>query len=141
LRDRLCRLVARFPVLAALTRGGQVALEGSKLPAAERAFRAALALEPEQPDALHGLGMVALKARKAKAAQQLLGRALLAARKRRAPPAALAVALAHYGQALRQLGEPAKAAAAYRESLKLAANDQVARWLTEVEGLKQDPRA
>lgn len=127
------------PLLRLALQTASRALEAQKLPEAERAYRAALAVMPDQPDALHGLGVIALRARKPEAAQKLLGRALLAVRKTRAAPGAVAVALAHYGQAMRQLGQNDKAAAAYRESLKLAQNKQVQGWLTEVEKAPAKP--
>jgi tetratricopeptide (TPR) repeat protein len=125
----------------ALVRAGQRALGAQRLPEAERAFRAALALLPDQADALHGLAVIALKVKKPKEAQAFLARALASARRTGAPPAGVAALLAHAGQALRQLGQPAKAIAAYRQSLRIAPNDQVARWLKDVEASLQAPGA
>ena len=118
--------------VGAIVRAAQAEFTARKLPEAERTFRAALGLMPDHPDALHGLGAIALKVRKPAEAQRFLVAALASARRRGATPAAVAVVLAHAGQALRQLGQADKAAAAYRESLKLASNEQVARWLSEV---------
>lgn len=132
LRPRGARTARGRAGVGAIVRAAQGEFTAGKLPEAERIFRAALGLMPDHPDALHGLGAIALKVRKPAEAQRFLVAALASARRRGATPAAVAVVLAHAGQALRQLGQADKAAAAYRESLKLAPNEQVARWLGEV---------
>lgn len=117
-----------------VVKAGHALLARGRLRDAERAFRAAIAWLPDEPNALHGLGMVAIRARKPRAARSLLAAALRSAQRRRAPGGALSLMLAHLGQALRQSGERDHAANAYRESLKLAPNAQVKAWLGELEG-------
>lgn len=88
-----------------LHRAGQLA-------EAERAYRQALAADPNHPHALHQLGMLALQARQFEAAVDLIGRAVRADRMQPAFHANL-------GEAYRQLGNADLAAESYRRAIKL----------------------
>lgn len=79
---------------------------------AEAAFRAVLAREPMNANALHALGVIAMRARRFEEAQSLLGRAA------EADPRLHAV-FYHLGSALRQGGKHEEALAAFRRSLSL----------------------
>jgi tetratricopeptide (TPR) repeat protein len=82
-----------------------------RLAEAERLYRQILAVVPEQPDALHHLGVIALQCGKGDLAVQIIGRAV-----ELAPNAA---AFNNLGAAWRKLGRLPEAIECYKKSLAL----------------------
>jgi len=107
--------------MAAATRPGPGSLlarafashQAGRLAEAERHYREALATDPANAAALHGLGLVALQAGHAGAAADLFSRAAAAA------PADPAL-LNNWGIALARLGRPAEARRRFKEALAAA---------------------
>ncbi|WP_143023353.1 tetratricopeptide repeat protein [Sphingomonas sp. NFR15] len=82
---------------------------------AEQGYRAALALEPRNADALHLLGVVAYQRGHDDAARDLIGRAI-------GQNAGVAAFHNNHGNVLGRLGRHADAIAAYREAVRLQPN-------------------
>ncbi len=90
--------------------------KAGRLQEAEALYRELLAREPEHPDALHWLGVVAFQGGQHERAVELIGRAL-------AFKQDYAEAHNNLGLALRAAGRLAEAVAAYRRALILAPDD------------------
>lgn len=103
------------PALLEILSGGITAHRGGDHAAAEAAYRAVLAAQPDQPDALHYLGMLAWQRGDPEAAHALVARARALAPR----DAALA---ANLGLVLQALGRGAEAAGAYQQALALEPN-------------------
>jgi Flp pilus assembly protein TadD/2-polyprenyl-3-methyl-5-hydroxy-6-metoxy-1,4-benzoquinol methylase len=86
-----------------------------RLAKAERIYRRILQAAPDQPDALHLLGVLAHQSGKYDSATELIGKALSIEPDN---------ADAHYnlGKVLKQQGKPAEAAASYRKALAIEPN-------------------
>jgi tetratricopeptide (TPR) repeat protein len=84
---------------------------GGRLPQAEALYRQILKQQPDHPDALHLLGVVALQAGNPTAALELIQRAVRAGES--------AAALNNLGEAFRHLRRFDEAIASYRKSLEL----------------------
>jgi tetratricopeptide (TPR) repeat protein len=90
-----------------------VQLHGAgKLQEAERLYREVLSQDPEQPDALHYLGVIAMQAGRFDAAAELITRALQQQPQNH-------FAMANLGNALLQAGNPAEAIDRYRAALTI----------------------
>src|SRR4051812_25557909 len=81
---------------------------------AEALYRQVLQTTPDQPDALHFLGVIALQVGQFQAGEQLIGRAI------QLGLATNPEALNNYGEAARQLGRADVAAAAFGRAIQLA---------------------
>ena len=99
------------PSRAAL-RAGLTHHRAGRLSQAEALYRKVLAVDPNHPEALHLLGVVAYQCGKIASALQLIEQAL---------PALSELPDAHlnYGNALREAGRPTEAVASYRRAIKL----------------------
>ena len=106
------RSVAGGRSLAGELKRGAAHHRAGRFAEAEAAYRRVLAAEPDNPDALHLLGVIAHQARKHAAAVELIGRALAVA-----PD--FAEAHNSLGVALHAAGKPEGAVAAYRRALAL----------------------
>jgi protein O-GlcNAc transferase len=84
--------------------------QAGQLAEAERIYRQVLAAEPDHPQALHLLGLLAMQARRFDVAIELIGRAIRGDRRQ-------AVFHANLGEALRHAGRLDEAIAAYRTAL------------------------
>ncbi len=87
--------------------------EAGQLQQAESFYRQVLQINPNQPDALHLLGVLAAQVGQPAIAIELIGKAL-------AINPSMAAAHSNLGNALRDSGQLDRAIAAYRESLRLA---------------------
>jgi protein O-GlcNAc transferase len=96
-------------VAAALSQGTRHHQAG-QLAEAERIYRQVLSAEPDHPQALHLLGMLAMQARRFDVAIELIGRAIRGDRRQ-------AAFHANLGEALRHAGRLDEAIAAYRTAL------------------------
>lgn len=103
------------PALLQTLSGGIAAHRAGDDAAAEAAYQTVLAAHPDQPDALHYLGMLTWQRGDAQGAHALVARARTLAPR----DAALA---ANFGLVLQALGRGAEAAGAYREALALEPN-------------------
>jgi tetratricopeptide (TPR) repeat protein len=99
--------------VAALATAALQHLQAGRLAEAEQALRRILGPHPDDPDATHLLGLVALQRRDLASAAELLRRAT------RLDPAQPA-AWNNYGAVLREQGELGEAVAAYRKALAVA---------------------
>lgn len=99
--------------VAALATAALQHLQAGRLDEAEQALRRILGPHPDDPDATHLLGLVALQRRDLASAAELLRRAT------RLDPAQPA-AWNNYGAVLREQGELGEAVAAYRKALAVA---------------------
>jgi protein O-GlcNAc transferase len=86
--------------------------QAGRLAEAERVYRQILAVEPQQPDTLHQLGMLAMQARQFSAAVDLIGKAIRA-------DASQPAFYANLGEAHRHLGALSEAVACYRAALRI----------------------
>jgi tetratricopeptide (TPR) repeat protein len=85
-----------------------------RLQEAEALYRQVLQTTPDQPDALHFLGVIALQVGQIQAGEQLIGRAL------QLGLSSNPEAWNNYGEAVRQLGRADVAASAFQRALQLA---------------------
>jgi protein O-GlcNAc transferase len=86
--------------------------QAGRLAEAERIYRQILAVEPQQPDALHQLGMLAMQALQFSAAVDLIGKAIRA-------DGSQPAFYANLGEAHRHLGALAEAVGCYRAALRI----------------------
>ncbi len=98
-------------IAEALSLGTRHHQEG-RLAEAERLYRQVLAVDADNPQALHLLGMLAMQARQFEAAVELIGRAIRVDRTQ-------AAFHANLGEAYRHLGKPSEAVECYRQALKI----------------------
>lgn len=101
------------PAAAALINGALAHLQAGRLAEAETALRQVLAVTPDDPDAVHLLGVAALQQGKPAEAERLLTRATQLDRRQPA-------AWNNLGVALREQGKLSEAVAAYRKALAVA---------------------
>jgi predicted O-linked N-acetylglucosamine transferase (SPINDLY family) len=110
--NRVDTATAAAPVDAAgLVNAGLKHLQTGRLAEAEACFRRALALEPDRPDALHLLGVVAHQAGRHDAAVSLIRRAI-----QRSPHPGYFLSL---GNVLQSHGQPEEAIAAYAQAIRI----------------------
>src|SRR5947207_7353253 len=90
--------------------------QAGRLPEAEQLYRRILAAAPNQPDALHYLGVIAHQIGQHAAAIELMSRAINAGGARNAS------IFNNLGEAFRAAGQIEKAAECYREAIRLEPN-------------------
>src|SRR6266581_4125601 len=99
--------------------------QAGQLPEAEKNYRLALDLQPDQPDALHLLGVLAIQVRRHDVAAELIGRAVRLNAKNPGYHANLALALQHQGkfvEALNSLDQALALASDHVEALNSRGN-------------------
>jgi protein O-GlcNAc transferase len=99
--------------------------QAGQLPEAEKDYRLALELQPDQPDALHLLGVLAIQVGRHDAAAELIGRAVGLNAKNPGYHANLALALQHQGrfdEALKSLDQALALASDHVEALNSRGN-------------------
>jgi protein O-GlcNAc transferase len=99
--------------------------QAGQLPEAEKNYRLALELQPDQPDALHLLGVLAIQVGRHDVAAELIGRAVRLNTKNSGYHANLALALQHQGrfeEALKSLDQALSLAADHVEALNSRGN-------------------
>jgi tetratricopeptide (TPR) repeat protein len=118
------RIAARAgggPRLDELLAGAVRSHKAMRLADAERLYRQALAIDPANADALHGLGVIAAQSGRHDEAIRLIGKAVDA-------NPGLAAAHGNLGLALRALGRGEAAVQSYRRAVELAHNSAEAHY-------------
>ena len=107
-------------------------VDAQKLDDADKLYREVLDRMPAQADALHGLGIIALKRGQPGIALNYLRRAVGQLAKIDAPKPLIAIFVANLGRAYQLSGDDLSACQHYQHSLNFNRNSQVVTWLQEL---------